>query len=346
MWRIAVCSTCIVISVATIAWWEHKKITRVKSIEAATTSRTRAEHGETKAQLDLGTRYYYGLGVPRDYSEAARWYRKAADQGDANAQFDLSSMYYAGKGVPQSYPEALDWCRKAAEQGDSKAESALGYAYSNGEGVPQDYSAAVVWYRKAAEQGYPLAQQALGYMYANGQGVPQDDTRAVEWYRRAADHGDEEAQQSLGYMYASGRGVQRDYGEAAWWYRKAADQGNAKAKQALKLLESRSRPPTKTQFVEISTALLGFPVGLWLSLNFLLPGRKLSGWRPAITLLGVIFLLNAGLSLYAFAHDIRYSPYHDAFHLARKILVTAAILIIVTIVLPVKQKPKAQSGLR
>ena len=84
-------------------------------------------------------------------------------------------------------------------------------------------------------------------------------------------------------------------------------------------------------------------VGVWClgsSAEFLLQGRKLWDLRQsAITLLGLTFLSNAGLSAYAFAHDIRYSPYHDAFHLARKILVATAILIIVTVVLPAKKKP-------
>jgi TPR repeat protein len=227
-----------------------------------------------------------------------------------------------------------------AEQGDVRAQDHLASMYYYGRGVPQDYTEAVRWYRKAAEQGDVTAQQNLGYMFYSGQGVQQDDTQAVAWYRKAAEQGDTEAQQSLGYMYANGRGVPRDYSEAVRWYLKAADQGNTKAKRALESLESGSRPPMKTRYIEISAALLGFPVGLWLSLDFLLPGRRLRDWRQsAITLLGVTFLLNAGLSLYAFAHDIRYSPYHDAFHLARTFLVVIAILIIVTVILPAKKKP-------
>jgi TPR repeat protein len=257
-------------------------------------------------------------------------------------------MYLRGKGVPQDYSEALLWIRKAADHGDARAQSALGYMYYNGEGVAQDYAEAVHWYRKAAEQGDPLAQQGLGYMYANRRGVPHDDTQAVAWYRKAAEQGDAEAQQSLGYMYASGRGVPPDYGEAVRWYRKAADQGNAKAKHALEMLERRSTPPARTRYFEISLAFVSFLLGLWCllgSLGFLLSGRKPRDWRQlAITLLGIAFLLNSALSFYVFSHDIRYSPYHDAFHAARRLLVATALLIFVTVVLPAKKKPNALPG--
>jgi TPR repeat protein len=42
--------------------------------------RQRAEQGDVKAQLNLGTMYGNGQGVPKDHAEAAKWYRKAAEQ--------------------------------------------------------------------------------------------------------------------------------------------------------------------------------------------------------------------------------------------------------------------------
>ena len=58
-----------------------------------------AEQGDAEAQLSLGSRYAYGVGVPADHAEAVRWYRKAAEQGDGDAQFNLGKMYYEGRGV-------------------------------------------------------------------------------------------------------------------------------------------------------------------------------------------------------------------------------------------------------
>src|SRR5205085_11234526 len=103
-------------------------------------------------------------GLPKDFSEAARWYRKAADQGYAEAQSYLGYMYVHGEGVPQDYTEGVGWYRKAADQGHARAESALGYAYSTGEGVPLDYAQSARWYRKAAKQGDDYARRALDAM--------------------------------------------------------------------------------------------------------------------------------------------------------------------------------------
>ena len=35
---------------------------------------------EPEKWFQTGEAYYYGLGVPHDYAEAAKWYRKAAEQ--------------------------------------------------------------------------------------------------------------------------------------------------------------------------------------------------------------------------------------------------------------------------
>ncbi len=66
-----------------------------------------AGQGNALAQLNLGSMYAAGQGVPQDDAEAARWYRKAAEQGDASAQYNLALMYYNGQGVPQDYAEAV-----------------------------------------------------------------------------------------------------------------------------------------------------------------------------------------------------------------------------------------------
>lgn len=61
-----------------------------------------ASKGHTSAQLNLGTMYIEGQGVPQDYKEAVKWYRLAADQGYANAQNNLGAMCENGLGVHQS----------------------------------------------------------------------------------------------------------------------------------------------------------------------------------------------------------------------------------------------------
>ncbi len=156
-----------------------------------------AEHGDARAQYNLGVMYANGQGVLQDYTEASKWYRKAADQGFAEAQNNLGIMYSNGHGVPKDYAESLKWDRKAADQGLAEAQYVLGTMYSNGYGILQDYAETVKWYRKAAEQGFAVAQYDLASMYYNGKGVPQNYAEALNWFHKAADQGLAEAQNIL-----------------------------------------------------------------------------------------------------------------------------------------------------
>ncbi len=98
-----------------------------------------AEAGLGTLEALIGDAYYYGHGVSRDYTEAARWYRRAAQHSNAMAQSTLGDIYYYGRGVPQDFVEAGQWWQRAAEQGVAVAQLNLGVMYSNGDGVPQDY---------------------------------------------------------------------------------------------------------------------------------------------------------------------------------------------------------------
>jgi TPR repeat protein len=66
-----------------------------------------------------------GLGVEKNYYEAANWYRKAAEQGDAFGQSNLGVMYQNGYGVEKDEFEAIKWYQKAAKQGQVFAQKQL-----------------------------------------------------------------------------------------------------------------------------------------------------------------------------------------------------------------------------
>src|SRR6516164_927691 len=64
-----------------------------------------AEQGQAEAQYFLARSFARGLGVPQDYSKAARYLRDAAQQGYARAENDLGALYARGLGVPQDFEE-------------------------------------------------------------------------------------------------------------------------------------------------------------------------------------------------------------------------------------------------
>jgi hypothetical protein len=194
-WKIALAVLCVVVlGGAAITWQVHES--RLK--EAARVCRVSAEQGDAKAQAKLGSMYFHGRGVPKDYGATLLWYRKSADQGEASGENGLGYLYFHGQGVEQDYAEAFSWWQMAANQGYAKAQTNLGDMYYYGHEVPQNNAEAARWYRKAADQGYALAQYNLGYMYSFGYGVPQDRAEAESWFHKAADHGDEYAQRALG----------------------------------------------------------------------------------------------------------------------------------------------------
>lgn len=110
----------------------------------------RANAGNASWQHSAGTMFKFGIGVPKNDTEAVKWFRLAADQGYKLAQYDLGNMYYTARGVPQNYPEAMKWYRLAADQGHLPAQYSLGKGYALGEGVSQDLVEAYARYSVAA----------------------------------------------------------------------------------------------------------------------------------------------------------------------------------------------------
>lgn len=119
--------------------------------------------------------------------------RAVADKGSAEAQYNLGTSYYVGVGVPKNYGEAIKWLNKAADQGYARAESILGSMYYGGFGVPKDITTAIRWWRKAAEHHNPDAADQLGFAYLLGDGVPKDTIKAYMWFNIAASQHDKHA---------------------------------------------------------------------------------------------------------------------------------------------------------
>jgi TPR repeat protein len=156
------------------------------------------------AEVNLGSLYFNGQGVARDYKEAAKWDRLAADQGLAPAQANLGLMYIHGQGVEIDYLEGQRLLRLAVDQNFPPAQNALGGLYADGTGIDRNYVLAAKLYRLAAEQGYAPAQANLGALYANGQGVARSYVEAMRWYGLAADQGYSGAQASLDAQAGAG----------------------------------------------------------------------------------------------------------------------------------------------
>jgi len=93
---------------AAMRWFEHS-----------------AELGEVRAMTILCYMHYKGhVDATHDYLTAAKWCRTAAEHGDHKAQFNLGVMVAHGQGEHQDYKEAYKWISLAiGEMGDKAIDA-------------------------------------------------------------------------------------------------------------------------------------------------------------------------------------------------------------------------------
>ena len=118
-----------------------------------------------------------GFAAAPDFAET----KKKAVAGDAAAQYSLGSKYYNGVGVPKDYAEAVKWFRKAAEQGLAFGQTSLGAMYGNGDGVPKDLVQAHVWWNIAGANGDKDAKKLLALV--EEQMTPEQKAEAMKLAR-------------------------------------------------------------------------------------------------------------------------------------------------------------------
>jgi TPR repeat protein len=81
--------------------------------------RRAAASGDGNALVEVGRRYYAGIGVRRDPNRAVGCFREAitsrdiSQAGRENAMFHLGVAYHEGCGVEKSSVRALQWLSKA-----------------------------------------------------------------------------------------------------------------------------------------------------------------------------------------------------------------------------------------
>ncbi|OYU98579.1 MAG: hypothetical protein CFE26_27345, partial [Verrucomicrobiales bacterium VVV1] len=158
-----------------------------------------AELGFAAAQFNVGNMYANGLGVVRDYFEAALWFRQAADRGVPEAQYNLALAYEIGRGVAKDEASAQKWYRAAANDkvegnrtipGSARARYNLALMLEDGRGAPVDQATAAQFYRAAALLNFAPAHNNYGIMLAEGRGgLKSDPVEAYAWLSLATENG-------------------------------------------------------------------------------------------------------------------------------------------------------------
>jgi uncharacterized protein len=141
-----------------------------------------SDGGAISREIELGSAFLAGRGVPRDEKQAAYWYEKAANSGDPAAQEEIGYFYQAGIGVERDPARAARWFERAVAGGLISAKVNLGVAYVWGLGVRKDPVFAVQLFREAAKKGSGMGACYLGDMYYFGVGVTKNESEAKHWF--------------------------------------------------------------------------------------------------------------------------------------------------------------------
>ena len=166
-----------------------------------------AKLGNIDAMNYIGSAYYWGNGVPKNYYKAVEFYTKAAKNGNVTSMYNLGHCYLFGNGIKKDYFKAVYWFKKAAHSGNTSAMYNLGHCYKYGKGISKDYFKAAIWNMKAAELGNTFAMNEIGNCYFFGTGLSKNYSKALEWYKKAAIEGNLSALKNVIICYERGYGV-------------------------------------------------------------------------------------------------------------------------------------------
>ena len=86
------------------------------------------------ARLRVGDHHWYGLGVERNYAQAALYYRMCSEDNDPHASAQVK------------------YCVRKESQSNFQALFNLGYMHHFGMGLPKDYHLSKRFYDAAAEK--------------------------------------------------------------------------------------------------------------------------------------------------------------------------------------------------
>ncbi len=150
-----------------------------------------ADHDDLGLAADkLGRLFEHGTYVTRNMSRAIGYFKKAVRNGRVGPATWLGDIYLYGISVPADMKEAAKWYQMDADRGYPRAINTLGWIYLSGEKNAE--SKAIAMYEKAAvrtAQSYIAngPYDALGMIYFYGIGVTPDTKKALNWYQKSGD---------------------------------------------------------------------------------------------------------------------------------------------------------------
>ena len=178
-----------------------------------------ASNGNLDAIKRLASKYYDGIGVGKDYSEALKWYSKAAELGDTSALVRCGEMYRDGRGTVCDIGKASEYFKNAMRKGNISSIANLISMYVSGVMADNDLAENCLGTLKClALNGNLDAVRRLAAYYYDGVYVSKDYAEALKWYSKAAELGDQNSKIRCAEIYRDGKGVGEDCEKSFLWF--------------------------------------------------------------------------------------------------------------------------------
>lgn len=120
-----------------------------------------ADAGNAEALYVAAGHMIEGIGTPVNEAASLTYLNKSAAQNYVHAHRTLGSMYYLGQFVEKDWAKSFDHFLAAAKLNDAQGQYMVGQFYYFGDVVPKDLAKAEMWTKKAADQNF---QPALDFM--------------------------------------------------------------------------------------------------------------------------------------------------------------------------------------
>ncbi|ELA09021.1 hypothetical protein MOMA_01390 [Moraxella macacae 0408225] len=183
--------------------------------------------------------------IQHDFSH----YQTLAEQGDPEAQYQLGLCYAQGLGVEKNFREAARYWLMASKQNHAYALLYLGKLFEKGAGIPKDYTKAYQCYQVASQHNLSEGKVRLGMLYLQGLGVERSAKKAVNLFIQGAEQGDVVAQYNLAIAYEKGMGgLSQNTGQAIFWYQQAVNQDYEPAKKRLERIGMTNETTAEEMF--------------------------------------------------------------------------------------------------
>lgn len=195
-----------------------------------------AKKGDANAQNIVGSWYYRGEHVEKDYKQALQMFARSAQQGNIQAIGNMGLCYQMGNGIEkdsiraiQLYDRSVKGGNKAliaqqtrlADNGNVFSNVYMALCYQNGTGVDKDADKAIDYYIKAGEKNSVDAQREVALLYMN----TRRPNEAAPWFKRGADNGDLSSTYYYGKLLHDGNGIQKDEQLGFIYLQRAAEAG-------------------------------------------------------------------------------------------------------------------------